>query len=133
VGDESYAGARPAVLALEPEPRSAARARQFLHRWCISHAVYADARDLVVLLGSEVVTNAVLHGRSELVLQLDRVGSRVRVAVADENARTPHQQPQVPGALDGRGLAIVDALAAAWGVEDRPLGKAVWFEVAVGS
>ncbi len=37
-----------------------------------------------------------------------------------------------PDALDGRGLALVDALSEQWGVEDRPLGKAVWFDVALG-
>lgn len=86
-------------------------------------------RDDVLLLTSEVVANAVTHGRSEVRLSLrgNRLG--VRVDVSDDNTRLPTRQPHDPDALDGRGLSLVDQLADRWGVDSAALGKTVWFEV----
>jgi anti-sigma regulatory factor (Ser/Thr protein kinase) len=88
-----------------------------------------------MLLLSELVTNAVLHGRSEVCVEVDGAagvdGGVVRISVLDENSRHPVQVAQDPDALDGRGLALVQAVADRWGVEQRPMGKAVWFELAL--
>jgi hypothetical protein len=78
------------------------------------------------------VTNAVLHGRSEVCVEVEVLDAVVRIAVFDENSRHPSPVSEDPNALDGRGLALVDAVASSWGVEDRPLGKAVWFELPRG-
>jgi anti-sigma regulatory factor (Ser/Thr protein kinase) len=115
---------------LAPVPTSSRAARHFVADWCIAEGVIGDVVDTLLLLTAEVVTNAVLHGRSEVVLRVGRVGSRVRVAVGDENTRLPQRREVDPEALNGRGIALVEALADAHGIEVDPLGKTVWFDVA---
>lgn len=91
-----------------------------------------ERRDDALLLTSELVTNAILHGRSGVTVEVEVGANSVRISVFDENSRHPAPVTEDPDALDGRGLALVDALSEQWGVEDRPLGKAVWFDVALG-
>ena len=86
----------------------------------------------VLLLTSELVTNAILHGRSEVRIEVACVDFHVRVTVHDENSRRPVMVTEDPDALDGRGLALVAAMSSAWGVDEEPAGKAVWFELPVG-
>ncbi|MFE9132700.1 ATP-binding protein [Streptomyces sp. NPDC007355] len=87
----------------------------------------------VLLLVSEVVTNACLHagGPEELVLRHGRGG--LRVEVADPSPEHPRVQkvrsPALPG---GHGLMVLDRLAGDWGSEDRGMGvtgKVVWLEI----
>ena len=106
-----------------------ASARGFVRDRCRELGLDPDTVDTVELLTSEVVTNAILHGRSEARLRVSGGPGRLRVEVADENSRHPQPQEADPEALDGRGLAILEMLAARWGVGDRPAGKVVWFEV----
>ncbi|WP_337062021.1 ATP-binding protein [Kineococcus sp. G2] len=118
------------VTTLAPEPASSRAARHVVADWCIAQGLIGEVVDTLLLLTAEVVTNAVVHGRSEVVLQLGRHGSRVRVGVTDENTRLPLRRESDPDALDGRGMALVEALADAHGVEVQPFGKVVWFDVA---
>ncbi|WP_432542811.1 ATP-binding protein [Kineococcus sp. SYSU DK002] len=114
-------------------PTSSRAARHFVADWCIAEGVIGDVVDTLLLLTAEVVTNAVLHGRSEVVLRVGRHGSRVRVGVGDENTRLPLRREADPEALNGRGMALVEALADAHGVEVGTLGKTVWFDVATAA
>jgi anti-sigma regulatory factor (Ser/Thr protein kinase) len=92
----------------------------------------ADVVDLAVLLTSELVTNAVVHGRGPIQLLLVEHGGRLRVEVGDCEPRLP-DGPGKPTDSDvsGRGLMILDRLADRWGSHSRrtPPGKVVWFEV----
>jgi anti-sigma regulatory factor (Ser/Thr protein kinase) len=85
---------------------------------------------VVELLVSEVVTNAVLHARSALSLCVVRQGDRIRVEVEDTSPVAPVVRPHDDTAMTGRGLALVAALAAEWGVQPTDRGKSVWFVVA---
>lgn len=119
-----------ATLALPPELGSVGKARRFVAAQCEVEQVSPPRRHDVLLLTSELVTNAVLHGRSEVCVEVVVEREVLRVSVLDENSRRPLPVSEDENALDGRGLALVDAVAARWGVEDRPSGKAVWFELA---
>lgn len=119
----------PALLTLAAELASVRAARRFVLGECVESGLSRDRCDDVVLLTSELVTNAVLHGRSEVCVEIEATGLGVRVSVIDENSRRPVIVAEDPDALDGRGLALVDALASRWGVEERRIGKAVWFEL----
>lgn len=93
-----------------------------------------QVRDDALLLVSELVTNAVRHGDPDIVLSLSVRYGRVRVAVQDSGASLP-VLPAVAPSIDrptGRGLLIVSATAADWGVERLPDGggKRVWAELA---
>lgn len=93
-----------------------------------------QARELlvqdVILMVSEVVTNACVHTVGPLEFRLDCTAERLRVEVTDPSPRPPVLRRPEPGALGGQGLRMVDRLARAWGYEPRGPGKAVWLEVA---
>ncbi len=101
--------------------------RNQLQTWSLDAVV-----DDVLLLASEVVTNAVHHGRPQIELGLALGEGTVRVEVRDEAPGHPVRQAMSNDALRGRGIGIVASLATRWGVDPIPGdGKTVWFEVAV--
>ena len=82
------------------------------------------------LLTSELVTNALVHGGGDTTLVVDVDDERIRVEVIDLDAGLNLAPLDVDVTAEhGRGLTIVGRLARAWGVEPRPRGKAVWFEL----
>jgi anti-sigma regulatory factor (Ser/Thr protein kinase) len=106
-------------------------ARRIVRRTLTAESnVHADAVETAVLLTSELVTNAIVHGSEDPTLLLDVSEDRIHIEVVDCEPTVE----LVPRTIDvmresGRGLAIVDALASTWGVEPRLVGKAVWFEL----
>jgi anti-sigma regulatory factor (Ser/Thr protein kinase) len=86
----------------------------------------------VELLVSELATNCVRHTDSTFDLTIIQSGNQIRVEATDYDAGSPTMRSPKPTDPSGRGLRIVDALAAAWGVEHRSAhGKTVWFTVSV--
>ena len=87
--------------------------------------------DAVLLLTSELVTNAVRHARSAFEVVVEVAGPTVRVVVLDRDVdHRPELQSPGPNDTNGRGLLIVDRLASGWGTfEVAPGHKAVWFSV----
>ena len=86
---------------------------------------------VVVLLASELVSNAVVHGPEAGAVRIHvRIdGATVRVGVRDSGGGTPTVGHPEPTAPSGRGLALVEALSSDWGIQSHPDGKTVWFEV----
>ncbi len=120
------------VIALPADASAASIARQFVedNRDHIRPDLVEDAQ----LLVTEVVTNAVLHGRGEITLMVRVDAPRIGVAVADSGEDLPVKSRGTPSPSQpsGRGLMIVDALASVWGVTPNPdpsPGKIVWFEL----
>ncbi len=105
-------------------------ARRVVRRLCQAAGLPEDATDTAVLLTSEVVTNAVTHGRSDARLCVEATPTVVRVEVDDDNSRLPSVLADDPDALDGRGVAVLDRCASSWGATPRAVGKTVWFEIA---
>ncbi len=83
--------------------------------------------DDVVMVVSEVVTNAIVHAKSPMTLSLHRLGPSVRGQVTDHSTAWPTPLPAGMDEEHGRGLAIVAAYADRWGVTSESEGKAVWF------
>lgn len=117
-----------ASLQLQAEPRSAAEARRFVEQ-VLGESEGQRTLDILKLLTSEVVTNAILHSGSDVELTIERVRSSVRVQVTDGTPVFPVRRQYDPEAIHGRGLPILDRLAARWGVEESSAGKLVWFEI----
>jgi DNA-binding NarL/FixJ family response regulator len=121
------------VLATErqrfpAELLSARAARKFvagvLEEWSC-----ADLEDSVQLLVSELVTNAVVHAQSDVEVVLHLREDRVRVEVIDAAAEYVHRRDAGDDEQSGRGMALTEALAVAWGIDTLLAGKSVWFEV----
>jgi PAS domain S-box-containing protein len=120
-----------AVVDLPNEQRSVAVGREFaratIDTWDCPDS---DTRDTVVLLTSELVTNAVRHGRTGTVkLRLLGFQDRVTVEVTDRSTREPRSRRATANDESGRGLMLVEALAQAWGTRPTSGGKTVWFTV----
>jgi anti-sigma regulatory factor (Ser/Thr protein kinase) len=97
--------------------------RRTMRRWSLPGLL-----EPVTLAVSELVANAVRHGRPPVAMSLSRLRGRVRVEVHDEApARTVDRPSPAEGAESGRGLLIVEALADGTGIRDIDGdGKVVW-------
>ncbi|GAA2348582.1 SpoIIE family protein phosphatase [Streptomyces kunmingensis] len=109
-------------------PGSVSAARHFVRT--ALDGVAADLVDTAQLLVSELVTNVVLHARTEGEVVVSRPDGRVRVQVGDHRpSREPVPQRFPPCAATGQGLALVEQLASRYGVGSVHEGKTVWFEL----
>lgn len=117
-------------LRLPPEPASASAARRFAAQTMEGWGCDEDVVDTVLLLLSEVVSNAILHARTELEVGLAVRSGVVRVEVVDGAAMPIHRRPSGPDDQSGRGSSLIETLSEAWGTDRMTTGKRVWFEVA---
>ncbi|HEY6793768.1 MAG TPA: ATP-binding protein [Kineosporiaceae bacterium] len=112
---------------------SVAMARDWVYACCVDGGVESDLSESVRLLTSEIVTNAVIHTSSRrLAVRVKVAPEAVEVAVDDADPRPPRPRRAAPADVNGRGLALVDALADAWGSQGSDGGKTVWFRVRRG-
>ncbi|WP_242419070.1 ATP-binding protein, partial [Frankia sp. CpI1-P] len=136
------------AITLPPTPDSPRSARRFVLE-TLHGRLDDDLLDSALLLVTELVTNVVVHAGTAATVDVRQEGDGVRVGVADRHpvrigmARVKKVDvPRPPSAFpeeadfgldglreDGRGLALVDALATSWGTEHRPGGKTVWFRL----
>ena len=116
---------------LSPEPASVGRARRLVAA-AIAATGHDELVDVATLLVSEVVTNSVLHAGTEIRLRCQPSRTGIRVEVFDRSTLVPGIRHYAPEATTGRGLALVSALAASWGVECEDDGKTLWFELGDG-
>ena len=116
---------------LTPHPTSVGAARRFVRDVLKARQVDDGIVSTVELLTSEVVTNAIVHAGSGPQLVVEVQESLVRVAVRDLSPGVPVRRLTHLDDVSGRGVVIIEELAAAWGVErERNGAKQVWFEVA---
>ena len=117
-----------ARTTLVAELASAREARRFvldtLQAWNCEHVA-----DAVILLTSELVTNAILHAGTDIGIVVLGSDNTVRVEIDDHSPRLSAPHERGPGQLSGLRLTLVDVMSGSWGVEDGATGKTVWFEV----
>ena len=119
---------------LDPHPRSVPTARKFVaqacHRWQLPHLQH-DA----CLIISELVSNAVQHAETDLVVTASFSGDCLHLAVRDGDTRYPRlhrpvrDREQFELGERGRGMHLVHAVAAGWGAVPARGGKVVWATV----
>lgn len=102
-------------------------ARRSVTAW-FSAVLKQDQLQTAKLLTSELVTNAVLHGRGRIVLRGHVNEDRVLVEVSDEGEGFEHElRRRNFEDLHGRGLLIVDSESSRWGIHEGTTH--VWFEL----
>ncbi|WP_406176988.1 SpoIIE family protein phosphatase [Streptomyces sp. NBC_00996] len=112
-------------------PDAVMHARRFtartLRRWKVE-----EAADAVLLVVSELVTNALVHTQGPVRLDLTLRGDRVRVCVSDSSPRAPAKPVIVDWeSTGGRGLLLVEAMSESFGTVPVAGGKQVWSELVV--
>ncbi|SOE13025.1 Anti-sigma regulatory factor (Ser/Thr protein kinase) [Streptomyces sp. 2323.1] len=123
-------------LDVRPDPAEVGRARRWARSRLVGSGIGVDepVAETLILLISELVTNAVVHTGTSAVLRMCFSGSgavvgTVRVEVADASARPPRQRHADGDDTNGRGLELVDGLADRWGWQQEATGKRIWCEV----
>lgn len=109
--------------------RSAGEARAMVRRtlagWCDEELL-----DDIALCVSELVTNAVVHARSEPRILVHVRPSVIHVEISDDSDVMPVVKNADPHDTSGRGMAILGGLSDRWGSRRRSgAGKTVWFDI----
>jgi len=118
-----------AQMTLRPEPQQVAAGRRFT-RETLTAWQHTELADIACLLVSEILTNAVRHARQTISLRLHHTVREVIAEITDDNPQLPQLILPAPAGENGRGLTLVDALAATWGARPSGTGKTVWFTLA---
>lgn len=128
-GDTGGPGARGRSWQLLAADSSPATARELTERTLRQWGVAGEA---VLVVVSELVSNAVIHGLGRISLRLQHLGSAIRIEVEDANPIPPTLRSEPLGASEvgGFGLQLVDELAE-WGWRPSAVGKVVWALVAI--
>ncbi|WTO80850.1 SpoIIE family protein phosphatase [Streptomyces sp. NBC_00210] len=110
-------------------PDAVAHARRFTSRTLRSWHVTQE-RDAILLVVSELVTNALVHTQGPVRLDLTLAGERIRVAVSDMSPRAPVKPARMDWeATGGRGILLVEAVSTSYGSVPLGGGKQVWGEI----
>lgn len=116
---------------VDPNYRSVAPARHWAAATLAKAGIAPQRREMLVLLVSELVTNAVQHAWPPLTLRVDADEERIRVEATDNHPDEPVLREAPPTDLGGRGVWLIDRLASDWGsqVDASGASKTVWFEL----
>lgn len=119
---------REAAIEFSNDRAAASGARHFVRDtargWDLD-----ELAEVLALLVSELVTNAVVHADSAGEVRVAELDDGVRVSVADGSTRSPTVPEVDLTSNSGRGLRLVQDLTDAWGIEVLEDGKVVWFEL----
>jgi anti-sigma regulatory factor (Ser/Thr protein kinase)/anti-anti-sigma regulatory factor len=130
IADAHIARPQRLTLRLGPTPDAPSAARRRLAEACAEWGI-PDMIENAVIVVSELVSNAVQHAGTDIVVRAARRGDYLHVSVRDDDP-TPPMAPDAtagPGSpLDerGRGLRLVGVHTAAWGSHVSADGKTVW-------
>ncbi|XQE81432.1 ATP-binding protein [Streptomyces microflavus] len=125
-------------LEVGPDPAEVGRARRWARSRLVGSGIGDDEplAETLILLISELVTNAVVHTGCPAVLRMlfggagaSGAGGTVRVEVADASDCPPRPRHAEGDDTNGRGLELVDGLADRWGWQPEGAGKQIWCEV----
>jgi anti-sigma regulatory factor (Ser/Thr protein kinase) len=111
------------------DPNPSRQARHLVRRAC--GAWPATQVENAQLMVTELVANALIHGRGDVGLQVTAGEHLLVVSVSDQSTALPTLSASFPPIDDehGRGMHIVDTLAHSWGTRSQPSGKVVWFSL----
>ncbi|GAA4693835.1 hypothetical protein GCM10023215_34190 [Pseudonocardia yuanmonensis] len=115
----------------DPIAGASVRVRRDLLTFLRDRNIDEDTTDDALLVASELASNAVDHARTAFRVTVILDGRSLRLEVTDGSPAEPRLQVLDVHALRGRGLQIVDTLAAEWTVRHHGTGKTVAAEIAI--
>lgn len=124
---------------IDKHKRHVPAARQQVCKALADWGIPTQRADAITLLANELVTNAVTHCKiscAQVKVTLTLHGTELVLEVSDpDRDRLPKPHDSTPDDEGGRGLALVAALADAWGYRQDRHTKCVWarFTLAEGS
>ena len=110
---------------------SAAEARSWLAEFLSRSAVAVKVCEDALLVISELVTNALVHGQGRPVVRANVAPGALELSVTDSGPDPPELLSRDPDRIGGIGLVVVDLLSRDWGVARFPGGKTVWATLAL--
>ena len=113
-----------AEVTLPSGPEGASFARRATARAAELWRLDREMTETALLLVSELATNAIRHGSPPVRLSLRLDADRLRVEVTDSSPALPRLDQPGPDQTGGRGLQIVQELAARWGSHVTGAGSA---------
>jgi hypothetical protein len=112
---------------LTRDPAAAAEARGQVRAVIRAWTIPVDP-DIAVLLTSDLVTSAIMHGNGETFMLVVRCSrGHLRIDVYDTSRSLPIGAGEPSGPGNGRGLALIAALSTEWGSFRTPAGEAAYF------
>ena len=115
------------ALTLPPDASAPSVARTATKRYLAGDVDPQRLSELTLVI-SELVSNASVHGRGQIVLRLQLDDAVVRGEVIDQGAGFEREvRARGPEEVSGRGLFLVDALTSRWGIHEGTTH--VWFEI----
>ena len=127
----SRAPGTEAAQTFVPGPMAAREARRWVEP-VLAGSVPAGVALDALLVVSELVTNAVVHGAGPVRLRVRCLAGHLRVEVSDDGGGPVGVRDTDPESTGGRGLLVVAHVARDWGVvAGEPGGKTVWAELAL--
>ena len=124
------------TVQLPARPASAALVRRHLAQELIASEIASSVTDDAMLIVSELITNSIRHARplpdGSVTVAWSVSDDGVTLRVTDGGAEG-RPRPRTPGPEEtsGRGLALVEALAARWGIEDSADSTTVWAQLSL--
>ncbi|MFI9630034.1 ATP-binding protein [Streptomyces sp. NPDC052042] len=117
-------------MAFLPGPERIAQMRRLttahLRYWQVPEPLQSD----MVLVVTELITNAIQHGKGQVGLRIKSTGTQTLIEVSDESPTPPRLRRATNDEVSGRGMLIVDALSKSWGVSNN--GMTTWCTFATG-
>ncbi|MCW2778500.1 MAG: histidine kinase [Frankiales bacterium] len=123
---DPLSAARTATLPLDDDAAAVGTLRRAVGRLLAGWQVDASLQDDVLLLVSELTTNALVHGRPPVEVRLRLAGSWLVLEVHDGASYLPSRRRPDEDDEHGRGPQLVSLLAERWGTRPTAKGKAVW-------
>ena len=119
----------PLAVELRADPSSVPFARHLVADALARDEPSPECVDAVLVVVTELVTNAVRYGRAPIQLSVTDDGTTSRIDVIDRGDQLPTLVPRGERDIGGLGLHIVEGLASSWGAQCDGGRTRVWAEI----
>lgn len=114
-------------MTLVRSARDVRSARACVRDVCRMHHIGDDRCADAELAVSELLGNALRHGRGPIDLDIRCSAGHVLLTVEDASSAVPLPRPEIAATQEsGRGMLLIESVSDRWGCEATATGKRVW-------